>query len=156
MSVQKQQFDRHSDLMGFEPESLPPLSKTSAYGSSYESWVPYELPDIHHDLVIGEWSHVATGTHGAIRKVHMQFNSFIGEVCLKLFSEDWKDAYDREIAAYALMVHRKIKRCIPTVYFKGTLPISVCNGRSSLECSNTLEGEDEVYHGIVVEYFDDF
>lgn len=86
-----------------------------------------------------------------MRKVDMRFNNRQGEFCLKLFSKEWKEAFDREVAAYALMIHRKVRRCIPTVYWKGALPLSVWNGKDASEIV-----ADEVYFGIVMEYFEDF
>jgi hypothetical protein len=144
--------------MGYDLETLRPLSEISSRPSSFKSWEPYDLPDIPGDLFIGDWSHLASGTHGSVRKVHMRFGNFDGIFCLKLFSEEWKDAYEREVDAYSLMIHRKVKRCIPEVYFKGALSLSSWNGNQhhSQRNSATLDEEDENYYGIVMEYFDDF
>jgi hypothetical protein len=69
---------------------------------------------------------------------------------LKLFSEEWEEEYDREVAAYALMVHRKVKRCIPHVYWKGAKSLSEWNGKDGDATG------DEIWYGIAMEYFEDF
>jgi hypothetical protein len=155
LNVQTSQSNARSDFIGYDLESLRPISEISSRGSSYESWIPYDLPDIPYNLVIGDWEHLATGTHGSVRKVHMQFGNLDGIFCLKLFSEEWKEAYDREVEAYSLMIHRKVKSCIPEVYFTGALPIHVWNGDQN-RSQVSSEGRDEMYYGITMEYFEDF
>jgi hypothetical protein len=144
--------------MGHDLETLRPLSEISSRPSSFKSWEPYDLPDIPADLFIGDWSHLTSGTHGSVRKVHMRFGDLDGIFCLKLFSEEWKNAYEREVDSYSLMIHRKVKRCIPEVYFKGALPLSIWNGNHnrSQRSSATSDEDDEIWYGIVMEYFDDF
>lgn len=85
----------------------------------------------------------------------MKYPGFDGTVCLKLFSEEWKDAYEREAAAYALMIHRGVKRCIPTVYWVGELSLSQWNGKERKE-EDGDEHDNEIYYGIVMEYFENF
>jgi Lipopolysaccharide kinase (Kdo/WaaP) family len=149
--LQVPQSDIRSAFKDYDLESLPPLSSISSRPSSYESWVPYDLPSIPSDLKILDWTHLATGTHGSVRKVHVQFDDFDGTICLKLFSEEWKEAYDREVATYALMVHRKVRRCIPHIYWKGAKSLSEWNGEDGDE-----QGGDEVWYGIGMEYLKDF
>lgn len=157
--VQATLSELRSNFTGERIESLPSVASVASRASSYESWVPHELPNIPNNLVIKDWSEIATGTHGTVRKVQTEHEGVDRIVCVKLFSEEWKDAYEREASAYALMMHRGVRRCIPEVYWKGALPISQWNGEqpvgSGLDESKS-EGELDMYYGLVMEYFDDF
>ena len=100
--------------------------------------------------MIKDWTKVSEGAHGTIRKVHVLYNGFDGYVCIKLYTEQWKDAYVRESSAYALLVHRGIKRCIPEIHYAGELSRSRWDGEQP-EYTNP----DEILYGIVMEFFED-
>lgn len=137
-----------------ELESLPSLATWSSKASSYESWVPYEIPDFPDDATIEEWSIAAEGAHGQIRKVRTLRNGKERVACFKLFNSDEIDAYHRELNAYALLIHRGVKRCIPQVYFKREWPRWKWDG-NQVDFYG-VHDRDEILYGIVMEYFEDF
>ena len=139
--------------MGRELELPPSPRSISSRPSSYESWVPYALPTVPEDLVIKEWRQVASGTHGSVRRAVIQHDGVEEVVCIKLFTEEWKEEYEREALAYALLIHRRVERCIPRVYWKGSFPMSRWNGDHS---SGKHSDQEEIRHGLIMEYFDDF
>jgi hypothetical protein len=131
---------------------LPP-SRASVFSrpSTYESWIPHGLPQLPEDVIILDWREVASGTHGTIRRAMIQQDGVEKVVCLKLFTEECAEEYDREAYAYEMLIHRQVKRCIPEVYWKGSFPLSRWNGDIGSNNEN-----DDIYHGLVMEYFDDF
>src|ERR1700737_1659205 len=156
--IQMPESKLHSNFTGKHLETLPSIASVSR-GSSYESWVPYALPNVPKKLVIKDWIQTGSGTHGTVRKVLIEHAGVERYVCMKLFSEEWKPAFEREALAYAFLIHRGVQRCIPKVYWKGAFPIWRWNGDQP-EASDTygLESEEpaEIYYGLVMEYFDDF
>jgi Lipopolysaccharide kinase (Kdo/WaaP) family len=158
---------REWDFLDYKIESLPSV-KSWSRSSGYQSWVPDDLAGIPKDLVIKEWSEVAKGTHGLVRKMRIEHGGFESVVCCKLFTEKWKDEYEREVKAYGFLYHRKVQRCIPRVFWKGDMPVWWWNGSSSPPASpvSSENGDspsltnssksDKVYYGIVMEYFDDY
>jgi len=159
-----------SDFLGYDLESLPPRSSVSSRSLSYDSLVPRNIPDLPDDVVIKEWSYLATGTHGQVRKIVIQHGDVEEVLCLKLFSERWEEEYHREVYAYAFLIHHQVKNCIPQVYWKGELPLSRWGGGpappgdgeieewygDSEAASNQNSSGERIYYGIVMEYFDDF
>jgi len=103
------------------------------------------LPD---EVIIKEWSHIATGTHGTVTKAFFQNGEFEGYVCIKLFTEECKAAYERETLAYELLSYRGVRGCIPEAYWKGCFPWSRLN-------TETTDSDEEMYYWLVLEYFED-
>jgi hypothetical protein len=100
--------------------------------------------------VFKEWRLLAVGTHGSVRRARIQNNDFDGFVCVKLFTEEWKEAYEREVNAYELMYHRGVTGCVPRVYWKGALPESRWNGGIESDSDDGV-----ILYGLVMEFFDD-
>jgi hypothetical protein len=119
--------------------------------STFESWVPYLLPHFPDDLVIEEWSFVAKGVHGEIRRLQVSTKTKTSIVCLKLFFDN--DAYIRESDAYTLMSHRGVRRCIPRVYYMGEMPRWKWDGLQPDDYERV--DRDEVIAGLMIEYFED-
>lgn len=94
---------------------------------------------------------IATGAHGEVRWVRAR-RTQDAIFCVKLFTEEWKDAYYRERDAYTLMIHRGLKRCIPTVFFKAELPRWKWDGQQP---TYGRHNRDEILYGLVMEYFED-
>ena len=74
-------------------------------------------------------------------------------MALKLFTEEWKDAYVRERDAYTLMIHRGVKRCIPHVFYKGAMPRWKWDGEQPDDYNYVHR--DELLYGLVMDYFED-
>jgi len=136
-------------------ESTPSLTgySSSQVGSSYESWEPYQIPRFPDDLIVLEWTKIASGAHGEIRKIKVKPHEEERIVCLKLFTQQFYDAYERERSAYTMMIHRGVKRCIPYVYYRGELPRSKWDGNQP-DDYNIFDSE-EILYGLVMDYFED-
>lgn len=115
--------------------------------------MPYAIPDFPDDATIEEWTVVAEGAHGQIRRVRTRRDGKEVIACFKLFREEWKDAYERERDAYALLVHRGVKRCIPQIYFKREWPRWKWDGNQP---TFDYDDRDEILYGLVMEYFDEY
>ena len=102
-------------------------------------------------MIIKDWSHIASGTHGSVKKALIQNGEFEGYVCIKLFTEEWEEAYEREALAYELLLHRGVRRCVPEVYWKGCFPISRLDSGSR----STTQDPDEKLYWLVMEFFED-
>ena len=134
-------------------ESAPSLSNWSSRPSSYETWVPYELPSAPEGLVIDRWTVIAEGAHGQIRRVEAHNGERSRVFCLKLFNEEWKDMYQREKAAYTMLSHHGVKRCIPEVYFVEEWPRWKFDGEKP---DNYLKVDrEEILYGLFMDYFED-
>ena len=48
-----------------------------------------------------------------LEELSVQYDDVEKVVCIKLFTDEWKAEYEREALAYALMIHRRVERCIP-------------------------------------------
>ena len=136
-----------------ELESVASLSSWESRPSSYESWIPYDIPDFPDTVVIDEWSIIGEGSHGQARRARIHRGERSAIVCIKLFNQDSRDAYIREKGAYTLMRHRGVRRCIPKVHFKGELPRWRWDG---LERDDPMSRDrEEILGGLVIEYFED-
>jgi hypothetical protein len=116
--------------------------------------VPYEIPNYPDDAIIEDWTIVGEGSHGQVRRVRMrQGDDPAITACIKLFTEEWYDAYQRELDAYTLMIHRGVKRCIPQVWYKRSWPRWKWDGKQH----GDYHGYDrnEILHGLVMEFFED-
>jgi Lipopolysaccharide kinase (Kdo/WaaP) family len=138
--------------MAYDLESIPPNRSWSSKGSTYESWVPHAIPNLPKDVVIKEWEQFAVGTHGMLRRARLKGKDFDKIYCLKLFSEEYRDEYEREEYAYSLLIHRGVHHCIPAVYWKAELPLTTWEGATP---SGLEEDSNTLYCGLVMEYFDD-
>jgi serine/threonine protein kinase len=134
-------------------ESLASISSWSSKPSSYESWVPFAIPNIPDELSIVEWTVIGEGSHGQVRKIRTQTNGDLTTLCLKLFNQEWKDAYERELGAYTLLIHRGVRRCIPNVYYSCEWPRWKWDGAQPDDYSYV--DRDETLYGLVMEYFED-
>jgi len=143
--------DLSSEIMDGALELPPSRASVFSRPSTYESWVPHGLPQLPEDVIILDWREVASGTHGTVRRAMIQQDGVEKIVCVKLFTEECAEEYDREAYAYEMLIHRQVKRCIPEVYWKGSFPLSRWNGDIGSHNEN-----DHIYHGLVMEYFDDF
>jgi serine/threonine protein kinase len=110
------------------------------------------LPDFPKECRILEWRTIAAGSHGEIRCIKAQHDRE-AVFALKLFTEEWKDAYVRERDAYTLMIHRGVKRCIPHVFYQGVLPRWKWDGEQSDDYEYVKR--DEMLYGLVMDYFED-
>ena len=116
--------------------------------------MPYEIPDYPDDAIIEEWTVVGEGSHGQVRRVRMrQGDDPAITACIKLFTEEWHDAYQRELDAYTLMIHRGVKRCIPQVWYKQSWPRWKWDGEQHGDYHEY--DQDEILDGLVMEYFED-
>jgi hypothetical protein len=140
-----------------EIQSLPPLSPwaTQSKASTFETWNPYPIPEFPDDVVVRRWKIVAAGAHGQIRCAQVQRGEEITTLCFKLFTEDWRNAYEREVDAYALMLHRRVRQCIPDIYFKAAWSRKKWDGDQPSYEEWDLKGQEQVLYGLVMEYFDD-
>jgi hypothetical protein len=120
-------------------------------GAQKGTWIPDDLPDIPTDLIIEGWEEKSSGAHGSIRKAKVRHGGLDDYVCIKLFTEEWKEAYLREAGAYALLAYRGVRHCIPHVYWKGIMPLSWWDGDTS-----TMSDGNELRYGLVMEWFDDY
>jgi hypothetical protein len=130
-------------------QSLPSLSSVSK-GSSYQSWIPYDIPELPKHIIIENWSLITAGTNISIRKIQFHRDGEKRYACLKLFKSERKESYDRESSAYALLIHRGVRQCIPSVRWKGAFPLSHWEGR------HAPSKEEEIQYGLVMEYFEDY
>jgi hypothetical protein len=97
-----------------------------------------------------EWTNIGQGAHGSIRKARIRWGGNESCVCLKLFTDEWKAAYERESWSYEVLQFRGVERCIPDVYWKGSFPASKWGNTGS------HSGEEEpILHGIVMEFLED-
>ena len=136
-----------------ELESAPSVVSWSSKPSTYDPWDPYDLPEVPEDLVIDRWSIVSQGTHGQIRRVETHKGAKSRVLCLKLFTEEWKDMYEHERDAYTLMLHRGVRCCIPGIYFAQECPRWKFDG---LQPDTYAVGQrDEILYGLFMEYFED-
>ena len=110
------------------------------------------MPDFPEESKILEWRTIAAGSHGEIRRIKTRHNRE-AVFALKLFTEDWKDAYVRERDAYTLMIHRGVKRCIPHVFYQGALPRWKWDGEQPDDYEYVKK--DEMLYGLVMDYFED-
>ena len=143
-----------------ELESLPPLSiwPSEAKRSTYESWNPYAIPEIPEDFSIKSWRYITGGAHGQIWRAVVCEGNKISTVCFKLFTEDYhsEQAYYREWCAYALLIHRKVKHCIPKVYYCAVWPRWKWEGeQQSARVKNDPKYGEEWLYGLVMEWFED-
>jgi hypothetical protein len=136
-----------------ELESCPSLTSWASKPETYQKWVPYPIPNFPLDAVIEEWNVIAQGAHGQIRRIRVQRQGRQKILCLKLFTEEWKDMYEHERKAYMLLIHHGVKRCIPAVYFKRTWPRWRFDG-NQLDDYDTYDREETMY-GLFMEYFED-
>jgi len=83
-----------------------------------------------------------------VKKAFIQKGEFEGYVCIKLFTEEWKAAYERETRAYELLSYRGVRGCIPEAYWKGCFPWSRLN-------TARTDSDEEMYYWLVLEYFED-
>lgn len=107
------------------------------------------LPD---DLIIKHWSEIDAGSHGTVRRALIQYGDFEGWLCIKLFTEEYKLAYEQETLAYELFRYRGIHRCVPDTYWKGAFPSSRWDGKPP----NSFNIYEPIVYGIVMELFEDF
>lgn len=152
LTLQTPEIGKHTQFEE-DLESLPSLASGASNLSSYDPWKPYEIPEFPDKAEILEWKIVAKGGHGEFRRVRARRNreAIFG---IKLFTEEWKDAYGRELDAYTLLLHRGVKRCIPEVYYKRVWPRWEWDGQQPDDYEYV--DREEILCGIVMEYFEDF
>jgi serine/threonine protein kinase len=97
---------------------------------------------------------VGEGTHGEVRRAEVRRWGRTAVVCFKLFTEEWLDAYERELSAYELLRNRGVTRCIPRLYFKCEWPRWRWDGEEPGIYFSEDERNEKLY-GIVMEYFAD-
>lgn len=96
---------------------------------------------------------IADGTHGQVRRVRVRKDAVEAVLCLKLFTEEWKDMFERERDAYTLLSHHGVKRCIPEVYFVCEWPRWKFDGNQPDNYSTV--NKNETLYGLFMDYFED-
>jgi serine/threonine protein kinase len=121
--------------------------------SDYDRWVPYSLPSIPDDIVIGDWKVKGKGVHGEVRRVRIRRGEDQRLVRFKLYTAQNYDAYLREADAYMLLKHRGVQRCVPKVFFMQKWPRWKWDGDQTDD--DTDHDRNEELYGLVLEYFRD-
>ena len=121
--------------------------------SNYQEWVPRPLPNFPLNIIIEEWSLISQGTHGQIRRLRVRRQGIEKVVYLKLFPEEWKSMFEHERDAYELLIHHRVKRCIPQVFFKRTWPRWRFDGNQP--DNYDIHDREETLYGLFMEYFED-
>jgi predicted Ser/Thr protein kinase len=106
------------------------------------------VPPIHPELVLDKAQLVGEGTHAFIYKVRVTIDSNESILCIKVFREGWMSPYNREITAYAYLLHAEIEGFIPKVYGKGKRTVT---GWGLDNINGDKVGE---YYGILMEWIE--
>lgn len=132
-----------------------PLLNTGAFKDPhYHLWKPRKIRLIPNDVVIKNWTRVGAGAHGEVGRVTLTRGGRECVACLKLYNPLWEDSFERECAAYALLIHRGVTRCIPAVLYQGKLPRWKWQGARTPHRNDAYE--KEVLCGLVMEWFEDY
>ena len=150
LTFQTPELEKHAQYDS-DLESLPSLSSWASRPSSYDPWEPYPLPEFPDDVSILEWRVISRGFHGEIRRVRARRNRE-AVYAVKLFTEESKGAYERERDAFALMIHRGVKRCIPRISYQAVWPRWKWDGEQPDDYE--FVNRDEILYGLVMEYFE--